>query len=104
MQPIQDKPSRNEDEYFAREDLELRKALRARLDAIRRKAERSSHFMKCPRCGADLAEHEYHHVKIDRCPECKGTWLDGGELEHLLLVKRHQFGRFIGDLLGVTHK
>ena len=58
MQPIQDKPSRNEDEYFAREDLELRRALRERLDAVRRKAERSTHFMKCPRCGADLAEHE----------------------------------------------
>ena len=43
-------------------------------------------------------------MKIDRCPECKGTWLDGGELEHLLLVKRHQFGRFIGDLLGIAHK
>jgi Zn-finger nucleic acid-binding protein len=24
-----------------------------------------------------------HMIVIDRCPMCRGVWLDGGELDHL---------------------
>jgi len=45
-----DKPSKNEEEYFARRDAEL---LRQQRDAVHRRdrAERRSHHMKCPKCG-----------------------------------------------------
>ena len=79
--PIEEKPSRNEDEYFAKLDADLMKERRARLDEERRKQERSSHYNKCPKCGCDLEEHEHHGVKIDQCSECDGIWLDKGELE-----------------------
>jgi len=78
---IEEKPSRNEDEYFARLDADLMKERRARLDAEREKQERTSHYNKCPKCGCDLREREHHRVKIDECPECGGMWLDKGELE-----------------------
>ena len=52
--PIDEKPSRNEDEYFAKLDAQLIKAQRERLDHERRKSERAAHFMKCPKDGADL--------------------------------------------------
>ena len=48
----EEKPSRNEDEYFARLDADLMKERRARLDAERVKQERSAHHNKCPKCGA----------------------------------------------------
>lgn len=102
--PIEEKPSRNEDEYFVKHDAELIKARRAQLDAERARSERSAHFMKCPKCGADLKERPFHHVRIDVCSECGGTWLDKGELEMLAHVERGGLSRFIGDMLGIKHK
>lgn len=92
-------PSRNEDEYFLLQDQELIKAQRAKLDAERLKAERSKHFMKCPKCGADLKEQELKQVKVDVCPDCKGLWLDAGELELIGKVKDSAMGGFLRDLL-----
>ncbi|MGH7651048.1 MAG: zf-TFIIB domain-containing protein [Gemmatimonadaceae bacterium] len=86
--PTDEKPSKNEDEYFARQNLEIIREMRARLDAERRKVERHSHHNKCPRCGADLREEHAEHVKIDECTECGGIWLDKGEFEQLRRVNR----------------
>jgi hypothetical protein len=100
-----DKPSHNEDEYFAKLDAELiqrHRAARAR-EAVA--AERRSHFMKCPKCGAGLETIEQRGLSIDRCPECRGLWLDHGELE--LLMKHGDpgvFGRVFRDLFGRAKK
>ena len=97
--PIEEKPSRNEDEYFARQDAELMKAKRAALDAERAKAARSQSKMKCPKDGADLKERVFHNVKIDGCPECNGVWLDPGELEILAMHDRNPVSRVFGDFI-----
>jgi Zn-finger nucleic acid-binding protein len=76
-----DKPSRNEDEYFAREDAELLRKQRERSHAAAVEAERKTHYMKCPKDGYDLASSEYHGVQIESCPHCGGMWLDAGEIE-----------------------
>jgi len=76
----QETPSRNEDEYFARQDAELIKQMRAKLDSDRGAQERKAHFMKCPKDGADLKEEMHGQAKVDICPECGGMWLDAGEL------------------------
>ena len=102
--PTDQKPSSNEDEYFARANADLIKEQRARLDEERRLAERKAHYNKCPRCGIDLQEKEYHHVKVDICLQCGGTWLDKGELQMLTHVERSGFSRFIGDMLGLGQK
>jgi len=81
--PTDEKPSKNEDEYFAKQNLEIIHEMRVKLDAERRKAERKAHHNKCPRCGADLKERHAEHVRIDECPECGGIWLDKGELDQL---------------------
>jgi uncharacterized protein len=75
-----DKPSRNEDEYFAREDAELMRKQRERAHAAAVEAERKTHYMKCPKDGYDLTSSEYHGVQIETCPHCGGMWLDAGEL------------------------
>jgi len=85
---IEEKPSRNEDEYFAKLDADLMKERRARLDMERVKQERTSHYNKCPKCGCDLEEREHHGVKIDQCSECAGMWLDAGELELIEEIDR----------------
>jgi len=37
----------------------------------------------CPLDGSKMTKEVAHMVVIDRCPKCKGVWLDGGELERL---------------------
>jgi Zn-finger nucleic acid-binding protein len=39
-------------------------------------------------------------VKVDTCPECKGMWLDAGELDMIKYVDRNAIGRFVGSLFG----
>jgi uncharacterized protein len=76
-----DKPSRNEDEYFVKQDAEKLQTQRAQAEAALRDAERKSHYMKCPKDGYDLASSVYHGVQIETCPHCGGMWLDAGEVE-----------------------
>ena len=79
-----EKPSKNEDEYFARRDAEIRKARQEAAQRAAENAERRSHHMKCPKCGANLTTEEYHGIQVDRCHECLGVWFDAGEAESLL--------------------
>ena len=101
--PTDEKPSRNENEYFARLDAELIKERRSALDLARSKMERAAHSLKCPRWGGVLQEIEHHNVKIDQCTECKGVWLDAGEIE--LLEHAHDTGvtRFFSSMFGRRH-
>ena len=94
-------PTRSEDEYFVKQDAELIKAQRAKLDEERAKLERKSHFMKCPKCGADLVETEFHNIKIDRCSECKGIWFDAGEVEMIEHVDQSQLRGFVRSMFGL---
>lgn len=84
--PTDEKPSRNEDEYFARQNAEQIRAMRAKLDAERKKTERAAQLSKCPRCGGELKEQQVDDVKIDECKDCGGVWLDRGELDQLRRV------------------
>src|SRR4051812_7726221 len=83
-----EKPSRNEDKYFGKRNLELIHEMRMKLDAERKQAERKAHHNKCPRCGGDLKEQQAEQVKIDECSDCGGIWLDKGELDQLRRVNR----------------
>ena len=42
--------------------------------------------MRCPLCNVPMREVNRRGVQIDVCPECRGVWLDGGELDKLLAV------------------
>ncbi|MGH7500098.1 MAG: zf-TFIIB domain-containing protein [Gemmatimonadales bacterium] len=76
-----DKPSRNEDEYFVKQEAELIKRQRELAESAARESERKTHYMKCPKDGYDLVSSQYHGVQIETCPHCGGMWLDAGELE-----------------------
>lgn len=41
--------------------------------------------MKCPVCtGVDLMLSERQGIEIDYCPQCRGVWLDRGELDKII--------------------
>jgi Zn-finger nucleic acid-binding protein len=40
--------------------------------------------MKCPSCNETLLMSEKRGVEIDYCPNCRGIWLDRGELEKIM--------------------
>lgn len=41
--------------------------------------------MKCPTCKeVNLVMSERKGVEIDYCPECRGIWLDRGELDKII--------------------
>ena len=40
--------------------------------------------MKCPHDGATLTMSERGGIEIDYCPECRGVWLDRGELDKII--------------------
>jgi hypothetical protein len=60
-----DKPSRNEEEYFARAEA-------GRLKALAQRA-------------ADEARGA-----VDRCPECNGLWFDSGEAQRLVALNERR--------------
>ena len=82
-----DKPSKAEDEYFAREELERRKKWAreqsAKMAAAEKENLKAAHWMKCPKCGMDLQEIDLHGVKVDQCASCGGIFLDAGEVDQL---------------------
>jgi uncharacterized protein len=40
--------------------------------------------VRCPNDGATLLLSERQGVEIDYCPDCRGVWLDRGELDKLI--------------------
>jgi hypothetical protein len=82
-----DKPTRNEDEFFAREEAEkLHRLHQERLrtsDKAKAEAEKQLHWMKCPKCGYGLETIKWRNADIDKCFRCGVIVLDDGELEAL---------------------
>ena len=100
-----DKPSHNEEEYFARRDAELIKELRSERDAAATAAERSSHLMKCPKCGVPLVPTERRGIKIEACPECHGMWVDQGEIDLInQAAKHHPTSHMMQDIISFFHR
>jgi uncharacterized protein len=48
--------------------------------------------MLCPHCTSTMREITKSGVLIDLCPDCKGVWLDRGELDKILSRAR-ELGR-----------
>ena len=40
--------------------------------------------MKCPIDNADLLMTSREGIEIDYCPQCRGVWLDRGELDKII--------------------
>jgi Zn finger protein HypA/HybF involved in hydrogenase expression len=86
------KPTGTEEEYFARMEYErLKKSQeesQQKLATDQRAKEKELHYMKCPKCGMNLVEIDYKKIKVDKCSECEGIWLDAGELEMVVQMDK----------------
>lgn len=40
--------------------------------------------MQCPICRVPLAMSDRQGIEIDYCPQCRGVWLDRGELDKIV--------------------
>jgi uncharacterized protein len=41
-------------------------------------------MLRCPACMIDLTLAERQGIEIDYCPQCRGVWLDRGELDKII--------------------
>jgi hypothetical protein len=89
----------NEEEYFIRLEFERAKKVEEDLKKKMLEDERSSlkelHYMRCPKCGMQLVEIDYKGIKIDKCTECNGVWLDQGELEAIVNLDKSVISRLL---------
>ncbi len=45
-------------------------------------------LLMCPNCDAAMQAVQRASVEFDMCPQCRGVWLDRGELEKLMAMER----------------
>lgn len=94
------KPSELEEEYMARMEYEKRKKFEEekhkRLAEDEKKRLKDLHHMRCPKCGMELIEIDYKGIKVDKCSECEGIWLDAGELETVSKLEKSGLDKLFG--------
>jgi hypothetical protein len=99
-----------EHEWFLKNERELIEAARVarekreRERAAGEKAEellrlKQTHFMKCPKCGHDMAEKDLEGVAVDMCGFCEGIFFDAGELDKVFLKRDADRKGFLSRLL-----
>ena len=49
--------------------------------------------MNCPLDGAELRITDRQGIEIDYCPQCRGVWLDRGELDKIIERSASSFDR-----------
>jgi acetyl-CoA carboxylase beta subunit len=81
------KPSERKEGYAAVQEVDNRtireEKRQKKRDEKRKRQAKVLHWMKCPKCGMDLIERDYKHVKVDMCAHCDGIWFDAGEMAAL---------------------
>ena len=48
--------------------------------------------MQCPHCHVPLQMSNREGIEIDYCPQCRGVWLDRGELDKIIERSQGGFG------------
>lgn len=46
--------------------------------------------MNCPVCNVTLSMSQREGIEIDFCPQCRGVWLDRGELDKIIERSRKE--------------
>lgn len=49
-----------------------------------------------PKCGMKLIEIDYKGIKVDKCSECEGVWLDDRELEAISKFEKTSLDKLFG--------
>jgi Zn-finger nucleic acid-binding protein len=57
-------------------------------------AEVKEKIIKCPKCRVDMSKVKSRSYIIDKCPKCKGIFLDKDEI---LKINKQGFFRYVTD-------
>ena len=81
------KPSDSEQEWIHREEATRLRAMREEtaqetVDAEKDRLKKD-HWMRCPKCGMELAEIDFRGIQVDACFACGGMFFDHGEVDKL---------------------
>jgi hypothetical protein len=57
--------------------------------------------LNCPKCHGEMLVYERQGIVVDQCRDCRGVWLDRGELDHLIDLEA-RLARDTGRLEGAT--
>ena len=49
--------------------------------------------LTCPKCGGEMRSYERNEVVVDQCTDCRGIFLDRGELERLVDAEGSHYER-----------
>ncbi|RJQ21457.1 MAG: hypothetical protein C4560_04005 [Nitrospiraceae bacterium] len=94
------RPSEREAEYVARMEFarikKLEEEKHRKLKEDERKKLKDLHHMRCPKCGMELIEIDYKEIKVDKCSECEGIWLDAGELDTVSKLEKTGLDKLFG--------
>lgn len=92
------KPSKNEEEYFHRQEFDQRRRKARRRAEERAEDDRKRlvelHRNRCPRCGERLEHIRIKKAWADQCPLCEGVWLD----REIFSVLTHEKERVLTDI------
>lgn len=81
------KPSSNEEEYFAKQEIEKKRKLALEIERAYRAEERDRlrevHQGHCSKCGMELQSHVFKGVMLEKCYNCGAVVLDADEFEKL---------------------
>ena len=81
------KPSDNEQEWIHREEAARLRSAREETarETVEAEKERlkQEHWMRCPKCGMELAEIDFRGIEVDACFACGGMFFDHGEVDKL---------------------
>jgi hypothetical protein len=56
--------------------------------------------LTCPKCGGTMRSYERNGIVIDQCADCRGVFLDRGELERLVEAEGAYYGAGPGAGVG----
>ncbi len=54
--------------------------------------------MKCPNCDVPLMMTERKGIEIDFCTQCRGIWLDRGELDKIIALSQEELNAPIASV------
>ena len=95
------KPSRNEREYFHRQEFHARMAVARKREQDRGALERAEllerHRNHCPKCGSELERIQVLDVEADQCPNCLGVWLNHETFDQMTRPERES--NYVSDTL-----
>jgi hypothetical protein len=80
---LKDAERAREHQYFAERDRQLVAKLRGAKEGEGEAVLKEAAHMPCPKCGVHLRRRTIHEIDVAECPDCRGMWLDQGELEKI---------------------